>query len=147
MIVWPHILDWHVQNLPTITGITNVYERPVTAASPGSYITVGFTASGDTQGEWSQSYAQDDYGIVEEGHILCDVVAQSGSTDLKTSRDAAVAIVDAWDTALRQDKSLGGLLSANSTIWLTAIPVTAQNSQGSGTRLIVTVQYRCETWD
>lgn len=147
--MWPKIIGWHVANLPAICGLdpSEVFDGiPVSGDNPVTYITVGYTGTGDTSGESVQSYADDGTGILEDGHILCDVVANSGDTDLATVRAAAFAITDAWDAALRADRTLGGLMESNNTIGLTVTPLAIQNQQGSAVSLLVTVTYHCETW-
>jgi hypothetical protein len=146
-MMWPQIVNWHVQNLPTITGIANVYDGPpVTGDEPNQYIVVGATATGDTGGDAAQTYGEDGFGLYEDGTILCDVVAQTGDVDVATMRTQAFALVDSWNAALRADRTLGGLMNPNNNIELTVTPIPVQNNQGSAVRLLVTVSYHCEIW-
>jgi hypothetical protein len=144
--MWPQIKTWLVTNLPTITGVPVFNGPPVSGDNPTSYITVGWTGTGDSAGDFQQTYADDGLGMLEDGTVLCDFVAQSGDIDLAGSETTVFAMADALNQALRADKSLGGLLDEPATIWLQISPQAIQNKAGSAVPLLVSVQYHCEVW-
>lgn len=80
----------------------------------------------------------------EEGEIACSAWAWSGGTDFPPLRADVAALVDACETAIRADPSLGGLLAPadrQAAVGQVRIRET-QTPQGALVRAVFTVAYR-----
>ncbi len=80
---WPAVAQWLVTTLPALSGWggDTVFDgQPDTGDSPTDYATVGYTASGDVGGEFTEVTSDDGEFIVEQGHVFLDVVCQSGDS-------------------------------------------------------------------
>lgn len=142
MTAWPAVAARLAELLPTLPGYegVTVYDGPpVTEARPLSYVTVGYVED-DNAGRY-ETERRNDYRVEERGDVVCHFVAQSGSTNLPFVRAQAFALVDALDTALRADQTLGGVLSADGTCTLSAEVGSVQNAKGSAQSVVVTVSY------
>ncbi len=110
----PAAIDYLVATakaLPNLPAGTVSDGFPVGAADPAFAIGIIPFDDGDTQNE--VVYAQLGAGMEwEEYEIPCEIAAGSGGGEeaAKTARDAAFAIFDAFVTAVRQDRTLGGAL-------------------------------------
>lgn len=79
----------------------------------------------------------------EQGTISCSMWAQDGSTDLKTRRVRAFAILSAIDTAVRTDPTFGGVcfysyLAANTIRY-------EQTQQGSAVIIDFNITYEAQS--
>lgn len=146
---WPHVVNWLTQNFPTITGIdpSAVFDgHPVTGDNPTTYATVGYSTASDVPGQFTQVDALDGVGIDEVGHVVCDLVVNSGEDALSVVRVAAFALFDLIRAAVKANPTLDGVLSANGTVSVTCNPLYALNAKGVAQGLVLTVSYTTIVW-
>lgn len=143
MIAWPSVVTALTGLLPTLPGFSGVevYDGPpVTEDRPVDYVTVGYVED-DGAGNW-ETERRSDYRVEERGEVACHFVSQSGDPEDRAAvRARAFALVDALDVALRDDQTLGGVLSADGTCTLSADVDSVQNPSGSAQSVVVTIAY------
>ena len=146
---WPHVVNWLVTNFPAMTGLdaSAVFDgHPVTGDSPNSFATVGYSTASDVPGQFTQIDSVDGVGIDEMGHVVCDLVVNSGDDGVAGVRVAAFAMYDQVRAYVKADPTLGGVLSVNGTAQVTCDPLYAANEQGVAQGLVLTVAYTTEVW-
>jgi hypothetical protein len=117
---WPLIVSYLVGLWQSAAGPTDgVYDGPpVTSDIPLRWVTVGWAE--DDQGVASgsprrvQMYDGATWG--ESGTVLCEIVAQAESPDLPSVRAAAWQFFDVLTAAIEADRTLGKVLSPDSSI-------------------------------
>lgn len=147
---WPQIAGWLVTTLPTLSGwsTVTVYDgEPDTGDSPTDYATVGWTASGDTAGEFTEVTSEDGLFVAEQGHVFLDIVCQTGDTDLASVRTRCFGLLEPLRALVKADATLGGLLSANGDVSITGQPLNIKNQAGVAQAIVVTFGYSTLVWD
>ena len=149
--VWPNVVNWLLTTLPTLPGwsaVAVIDAAPVPGGQDDtSYITVGYTGTGDTGGQYTQTESLDGFGVDEAGHVLCDLVYQTGDDQMSVVRSAAFALVDALRARVKSDRTLGGVLSPNGTVSISVDPLNVQNTAGVAQSLLLTFAYTTVTWN
>jgi hypothetical protein len=149
---WPQVVSWLNTTLPALFGVTGFDGPPNTGDSPVDYVTVGWTNSGETGGEFSSVESLDGLGVEEQGHVLFDVACQSANDAtpaqaLSEVRGRGFGYLDQLRTVMWADPTLGGILSANATVSLTNVIVqNISNQAGTAVALVVTFEYTTVTW-
>lgn len=152
---WPDVVGWLLTTCPGLSGweqVTVFDGQPDSGDSPTDYCTVGWTTSGDVGGEFSQETSEDGMGVTETGHVLMDVVCQSGNDPtgqvepLADVRTRCFSLLDALRAVANADPTLGGLLAANADVSLTVQPLNIKNQAGSAQALVVTFGYFTDMW-
>lgn len=126
-----------------------VYDGPrVRTETPKQFVVVGAnTGGGEDIGPAMRSVQtpspHDGTWRHEEGEVDCVAVAWAGDSDLAALRTAARALVDACETAVNADRSLGGLLQpTNNFAEVTALEIReAQTDKGAFVEAVFTVSY------
>ena len=114
---------------------------PVTGDSPTTYATVGYVYGEDSAGEFTTD-TTNSYQIAETGSVRGEFVATDGAPDaLSAVRAKAFALTDALEAAVRSDRTLGGVLSAQGTATLRVDVVPSQTTSGAMQRLSFTLDY------
>lgn len=140
---WPKVAQGLATLLPTLPGFADaeVYDGPpVTESRPLRYVTVGYVDDAEA-GSYSTEPSPVDGATTESGEVRCRFVSQSGD-DLSANRSAVFALVDALETALATDQTLGGVLSADGTAVLSVAVDSVINARGSAQSVVVTLIYQ-----
>jgi hypothetical protein len=135
-------------SLPAFTAAqVAVYDsHPITGDSPLNYFTVGFVTD-DGAGQYQQAPDPSGVATQEAGEIRCHLACNTGDTDPVITRSLAFSLVAALQGSLEADPTLGGHVTAQSSVVSVATQVMAiQNSQGSASSLLVTVHYQTVTF-
>ena len=137
---WP-VVAAKLVDLFTAAGASQVfYGQPVTASSAKEYVTVGFVED-DDGGGYAIEPIYDGTMLGETGSVVCQIVAQSGDTDISVHRSRVFAIADAFQAAVRADRTLGGVLSTDGTCTTEVAVRGLQNQGGSAQSLVITANY------
>ncbi len=137
-----------IDALVTLAGTTSaekVYDGPaITAESLNDFMVIGGTEDPDDE---PSSFTQDWNGLgartkTEAGEITCAVLVGTGNDGVKVARDRALAILGEVETAVRNDPSLGGVLSAGWCHVSGGRHVQRLNAQGLYVRIVFTVSYQ-----
>lgn len=88
-------------------------DDPVTNEADAAFVLVG--DDGDPESERESSFEQEWADLAcssryERGSIPCSALASSGDTDPDATRSAAFALLAACESALRANRTLGGLV-------------------------------------
>jgi hypothetical protein len=128
----------------TATGKT-VYDGPRPASTAGTdFLLVGSAGDDDDAISVNQELAGLGPGSwqQESGEIVCSAWVLSGSTDLATSRAAAVADYEACRAAVGADRHLGGLLVAEALAQVSGLRLSQrQTKDGVIVRALFSVNY------
>lgn len=141
---WPAVYAAIVAALPSLPGFADVavYDGyPVTQDQPLDSVTVGFV-SDESAGTFQQTPDPSGYGVVETGQIRSMIRCNAGETDPTVTRSRAFALFAAWSAWVNTDQTLGGVLSEQAFLQLSADVDSVQASQGSATGLLVTLSYQ-----
>lgn len=125
-----------------------VYDGPVvTAAVPNDFLVIGGTEDPDDEpSSFDQSWnGLGNKGKVESGEVTCAVLVDTGDEDVKVARDRALAILGEVETKVRNDPSLGGVLSGGWCQVSGGRHVQRLNSQGLYVRITFTVAYQTKS--
>lgn len=143
---WPRVHARLVALLPTLSGWpADVFDGPpVTGNAPTRYATVGYVFGEDSGGEF-RTDTTNAYRIEETGSVRGEIVATTGTADIASVRAQAFALADALEAAIRADRTLGGVLSADGLATLRFDVVPAQTQQGATQRLPFSVDYTTRT--
>lgn len=140
---WPLVVNKLVTLLPTLSGWTNVtvYDgAPVTGDIPVDYATVGYVAD-DQAGTYNLIQDPDGVQWQEAGTVRSQLTCVTGDADLSTMRTRTFALVDALETYVRNNRTLGNTLSPEGTTELTVEVLSIQSGTGAGQTVIFTLQY------
>lgn len=145
-IVWPHVVQYLVDTLPTLPGWDQVYvsDGPMnTRADPGDVALVGHVTD-DTAGSFTLLHEYD-YLMTEDGVVRVELTCKTGADSLVLMRTRAFVLLDALDAHLRADQTLGGLLTNGVSAWLSAGDVLSVVGSGAAQNVVCTVSYHTET--
>ena len=132
-------------SIAATTSAGAVYDGPlVTAEYASDFLVVGGTEDPDDE---PSSFDQAWNGLGartknESGEITCAVLVGTGDEQVKVSRDRALAILGEFETAVRADPSLGGVLIGGWCHVSSGRHVQRQNTQGLYVRITFTVSYQ-----
>lgn len=146
--VLPAVIDALVTKAKANLASVNVYDGFGVTADPGTdYVMVGVDdpdandagAAAEVQQGWANAnYTARD----EDGVIACAAVSWNGDSDAKAARDSAFATVNAFETFLRSDPTLG---LAN-LLWAefgSHMSLSQDQSQAGATALVIfRIHYR-----
>ena len=126
-----------------------VYDGPrAKGATKQRYIVVGAIVSPEGEPAGDGGAASHEWSTMgpgerqEVGTIPCTVIAWHGSTRFGELREAVAAIVDACETALVADPTLGGVLDDLHEADLTGVTVAeTQTTKGAAVTAVFTVTY------
>jgi hypothetical protein len=139
-VALPLVIDATLALLPTLSGWSQVtvYDGPqVTGDTPRDYVTVGFVDGEDFGGTFDPIPGLGDL-LEEAGSLRSEIVCWTGDVDFPGMRTRAFALFNAWNAAVQDDVSLGGVVTAAS---LSGEVVPVQNDKGSAVRLVATLAY------
>jgi len=138
------VIDALVTTLDAGTAVAVYDGYPVLSSLPADFVVVGGAPDPDADAA-SLEQAWAGLGAKsrdETGEITCAVVAQSGGTVHKPSRDRVLVILGELETAIRSDPTLGGAVAAGWLHVTTGALSQQQNSNGSRAVVTFTVSYR-----
>lgn len=144
---WPLVKAWLVDTIPTLTGLSGwaVYSGPVAGrAAPKRYVSVGFVED-DNGGTFTRGPVYDGTAWSEVGEVRTRITAQSGDSAGSVAEADAFAAVDAIDEKVRDDWTLGGLLSAEAEIQTSIDVLSISNARGTATELVHVLRYTTTT--
>lgn len=127
------------------TSVTHVFDGPPnTAEGPAEYVIVGGTDDPDDDaGEIAQEWNGLGAGTKQEtGEVRCAVLVGTGDDVVKTARDRALVIFGEVETALRADKTLGGVIVSGWCSLAEGRPAQRRNANGLYARVVFTVTYQ-----
>lgn len=130
--------------LAKTTSALSVYDGPANITTPTTnYVVIGGTEDPDDEpSSFDQSWnGLGQRGKNETGEVTCAVLVGAGDDDVKAARDRALAIIGEVETAVRNDPSLGGVLSGGWCQVSGGRHVQRLNSQGLYVRIVFTVAY------
>lgn len=140
-VAWNRVRDALWDQLPGVVpaGVKSYNGPLVSGNSPSAYLTVGHAPSSpdDTGGLFTQENGPDGYTATEDGFVVCELGAVTGTANVPS----VFAAFDAIASHIQSDMTLGGVLAPGSTVTVGASVVEAQTKSGAVQRLIVTVQY------
>lgn len=144
MIQWPRVTAKLLAVLPTLDGwdAVEVIDGPPPGGGPASaiYATVG-SVSDDNVGTFSTTQVNDGFQRGETGIVVSRLVCASGGNSLSPLRDRAFGLIDALDEWVRDNRTLGGVLSPEGTSDMTADVESIGNKNGIAVSLIFTLSY------
>lgn len=146
--LWPAVFSAILTGLPALPAFADVPVSdgiPVSSDYPAQRVTVGFVTD-EGAGAFQQVRDASGFATTEQGSIRCHIVANAGDDDPSITRGQAFALFAAWQAWVYGDQTLGGALPAGSVVDLAAQVDAAQNAQGSGAGLLVTVTYQATTY-
>lgn len=133
------LIDGLVDTLTTaLPNVLVIDGPPLEGASTGKEVLcIGWDGSPD--GDEAGTAAQEIKGLGapardETINLTCYAESSSGSKAMKSTRDAALAVVQAVEDALRDDMQLGGTLTGPSRVWFGGIDALRQPQLSSGRR-------------
>lgn len=138
---WFDVYDGLLAALPGVLGVPVNDGMPVGNDYPTAWVTVGYVGD-ESAGTFAQVPDPSGYGTQETGEIRCHLVSTVGDTDPRIARQQVRALFSTWHDWLDANQTLGGILSAQTVISLSAQVDAMQTPQGSGTGLVVTVAYQ-----
>lgn len=127
------------------TSASAVYDGPALSADmPPDFMVIGGTEDPDDE---PSSFDQAWNGLgaktkTEAGEVTCAVIVGTGNDDVKVARDRALSILAEFETAVRNDPTLGGVLSAGWCHVSGGRHVQRLNNQGLYARISFTVSYQ-----
>jgi hypothetical protein len=146
---WPRVFAGLLAlpaTLPAFADVVTFDGQPVTNDAPEDWFTVGFVTD-DGAGSYQQAPDPSGVATQEVGEVRCHLACNTGDGDPSITRDRAFALVAALQGALEADPTLGGHVTAQSSVVSVSTQVMAvQNSQGSASSLLVTVHYQTVTY-
>lgn len=146
-VQWPNVAAGLVALLPTLPGWqqVSVFDGPpVSSDTPTDWVTVGFL-EGDVAGTYTVMQDPSGFMYAEAGEVRCHLACNSGDTDLSQVRGRAFGLANALDTAIRGDRTLGGVLPPESSVELAVDVQSVQDPKGSAQALVLTVRYTTVT--
>lgn len=133
MAGWDVVYGYLLGYLPTLSGLSTetVYDGPpVGEGVPMTFAVVG------TDGESNAGGYTNDYDagpfVLEQGEVLCWLWTGSGDIELPALRSTVNGWVSTLSTALRTDKTLGGLLTEGSEVKVSRVEPIRQQQTKSG---------------
>jgi hypothetical protein len=141
---WGAVVDALVVLVDT-TSAAQVFDGPPnTADSLTEYVTVGATEDPDDDGgEIEQEWNGIGAGTKQEvGRVVCAVLVGTGDDVVKTARDRALVIFGEVETALRADKTLGGVITSGWCEMSIGRPRQRRNPNGLYVRIEFVVTYQ-----
>lgn len=139
-VALPEVIDSQLALLPTLPAFAQatVYDGPqVTADTPMEYVTVGYVEGEDFGGTFEPVAGLGDL-LEESGSVRSEIVCWTGEVDFPGMRAKAFNLFNAWNAAVQDDVTLGGVVAAAS---LSGEVVPVQNGNGSAVRLAATLSY------
>ena len=127
------------------TTVTHVFDGPPhTADTLDEYVIVGGTDDPDDDaGEVRQEWNGLGAGAKQEtGEVTCAVLVGTGDDVVKTARDRALVVLGEVETALRADKTLGGVIVSGWCSLAEGRPSQRRNANGLYARVVFTVSYQ-----
>jgi hypothetical protein len=136
----PEVLDALVsvwRNTPDLAGLRpdQIFDGP-----PATYVGTEGVAVGASIRDESVEFTYPAAGLDSTGDrftISCLAWSGSGDTRMKTHRDRVDAILDALESHLDQDRTLGGVVD---TAWIVAGSFTQEQNRGA----LVTAEFRIQ---
>lgn len=126
------------------SGVSVFDGPPVTARVPDAFCTVGFVSDEEAGGAFTHDRAGNGFQLEETGHVRCELVTQSGPTNLATVRARAFELIDALEAEIRRDQTLG-VLPQGSTTNLAVDVLPVQTTNGAMQRLTFSLNYFTRT--
>jgi hypothetical protein len=146
---WPSVVAALVSTFQGAAGPSDaVYDGPPVGSDlPVRWVTVGWVQENEqaASGQVRQVQSPDGFQWDEAGTVLCEIVAQTGDVDLPGMRSSAFAFLDVLTTAVRKDRTLGGVLSKNGTTEISLEPIPQAAANGTEFWLRFTVTYTTTT--
>jgi hypothetical protein len=127
------------------TTVGRVFDGPPnTADALTEYVVVGGTDDPDDDaGEFDQVWNGIGASAKQEtGSVVCATLVSTGDDVVKTARDRALVILGEVETALRADKTLGGVITSGWCEMSSGRPRQRRNSNGLYVRVEFTVDYQ-----
>jgi hypothetical protein len=127
------------------TSVAHTFDGPPnTADTLAEYAIVGGTDDPDDDaGEIDQTWAGIGAGAKQEtGEVVCAVLVGTGDDVVKTARDRALVLFGEVETALRADKTLGGVITSGWCEMASGKPRQRRNTNGLYVRIEFTVRYQ-----
>lgn len=123
-----------------------IYVGPVaTMDVPLKYLAVGFVNDENNAGTYERAPAYDGSVWAETGEVRSTIVAQAGDSDPSIAEGDAFAMADALDGWIRDNRTLGGVLSPDSDIRTSVDVLSISNSEGTATELVLVLTYTTTT--
>lgn len=137
----------------TIDALVTTFTAAGIKTWDGAFVTGDYTDAvfvgydGDPDGDYQTADMNQDWAGIgakkrdEEFDVICAAVAKSGSTSIKTARDAAIALFSLVENTLRADPSLGFSPPYVAEVKPTGL-FTEPTSDGLQARLVFTVHVK-----
>lgn len=139
-VIYARLLVWLPALAAFQTEPTPVYDGPpVSADQTLTFMTVGYAEGEDSAGSYSQERAGNGFQTTETGFIRCEVYAGNGDGSLTAARAAAFALVDAIQTALIADQTLG--VFPQGTLLSMSVDPHSVLAEGAAQYLPLSIQY------
>jgi len=143
----PLIIAAHVAHLPTLTGWSgvDVYEGQVTSRDAATrYVTVGYVAGIDGPTVHVAPVTDGQRKNRETGSVGCALVV--ADTDIAAARAAVFGLLEPWAEWVATDRSLAGVLLADSVVELVADVALITTRAGATATATVTLTYTAHTY-
>lgn len=146
-IQWPTVAAHLLQVLPALPGWSEVpvYDgvRNVSDA-PQGYATVGY-GSESNAGNYVTQQTPDGFRRQETGTVIVEIVTVSPDGDVADVRNRLFGLLDAFDTYIRNTRTLTGTLSDEGTVDLTVDLQPVSNRAGTALTAVASVNYTTVT--
>lgn len=146
---WPLIVK-QLANvwLPGLSGwgsVTVTQGRLTTPVATPQWCTVAFVESDDIRvGNYRQTRDPDGAQYQETGNVLCQLniaTADTSATAVATQQDALFVLLDSLEASVRADRTLGSVLSLDSSLDLLVEVLSGLTGQGTAESAVVTFNY------
>lgn len=139
---WPLVKAQLTTVLPTLpgwSGVTVFNGAPTRRTLPNDFATVGYVDN-DQAGSYTLVQDPDGSQMQETGFVRCQIACSGGGVE-SDPESRVFALADAFETYIRADRRLGGVLSQQGTTTLAVDVATAQSDQGTAVALVVALHY------
>lgn len=138
------VVDALIVSIGTATGATVLDGPSNQTLTVDEYVVVGGTDdpdddAGEIEQEWNGLGAS---AKQETGEVTCAVLVGTGGDVVKTARDRALVLFGQIETAVRADKTLGGVITSGWCEMRSGRPSQRRNTNGLYARIVFTITYQ-----
>ena len=144
MAAWPTVkaaLAAGAESLPAFSDAV-VYDGPqATNDAPLKFFEVGFVNDENNAGTYERSLAYDGAVWSEVGEVRSTITANAGDSDPSIAEADAFGMADALDGWIRDDPTLGKVISPDSEVRTSVDVLSISNANGTATQLVYVLTY------
>lgn len=115
--------------------------QPFQNDSTPQFLSVGWSPDAVSAGAYSKTLHPNGFEYIETGSIVSRLVCNSTSTGLASPRALIFFLADQFEQSIRNDRTLGGVLSPDSSCDVSTEVFPVQAATGSAYGAVFTVTY------